>query len=61
MRFPWLLSMLVVEFSSCLVGQSDRIGRLVMPSAPVTNSTPARLFMLEASPPPLITQGAGTR
>ena len=60
MRFPWLLS-IVLGVGSCLVGQSDRVVRLILPPAQTANSTPTRLFVPEASPPPLITQGAGTR
>jgi hypothetical protein len=60
MRFPWLLS-IVVGVGSCLALQGDRVVRLIMPPPQASHPTPTRLFVPEASPPPLITQGAGTR
>ncbi len=60
MRFPWLF-LIVVGVGSCVVGQRDRLTRLILPPPPAANSLPTRIFIPEASSPPLITQGAGTR
>ncbi len=60
MRFPWLF-LIVVGVGSCVVGQRDHLTRLILPPPQAENALPTHTFIPEASPPPLITQGTGTR
>jgi hypothetical protein len=43
------------------MGQRDRLGQLTLPAPQTAAPAVTRSFVPEVSPPPLITQGAGTR
>ncbi len=60
MRFPWLLSIVVGVVSSLVWQGGDRLGRLI-PSPQAANLPAVVRFVPDVSPPPLITQGAGSR